>query len=376
MRRPLYLALLVGCSFDHGTVPGDNPGTDAGMRDGMMTDDAAMVIPPDAQQCWSVPGVGLDVCLVSPPSGDIVITGEQSINTDKEGMAPLECKPLAANSSEVCAIAGQSITVSSNALLSASGSRPLVLIGATSITIDGTIDVASHRGGQQGPASGLPGCNNGQNPSAQGGGQGGSFGGRGGDGGDHEDDENSGGRAGMAMMVTVLRGGCQGGAGSPGGSPGGHGGGAIALVTDSLVLGANGTINASGAGGPGASPGRRGGSGGGSGGMIVLAAGTITAASGAQIFANGGHGGGGSTNQIAGGDGNDPTSATSSGSGGDASGDAGDGGRGYPSPQRNGQTADDEGSGGGGGGGGGGAGLIKVFSTSPLAGAQVSPPPS
>lgn len=381
MRRYLCVVLLAGCGFSPGVPTGETP-SDGGSTDSKVLEDGGMVVPPpDARQCWSVPEIELDICLLAPPSGTVTVpTGDAVVvDTDQKGVDPLQCKALAPGSSDVCVIAGESIVIPAGALLAATGDRPLVLLGATSIAIAGVLDVASHRGGLRGPASGQPGCDNGQNPTAAGGGQGGSFGGKGGNGGAHDEDEQTGGRAGEPLTVSTLRGGCPGAAGSSNtaaGNPGGHGGGAVALITNSLDLAATSRINASGAGGPGGRPGRMGGSGGGSGGMIVLAAGTITGTAGAQVFANGGRGGGGSSPSTAGSDGNDPQSASSSGTGGDGAGDGGDGGRGFPSSQRNGETADDEEGGGGGGGGGGGAGIIKVFSTSSEPEVTFSPLPS
>jgi hypothetical protein len=371
MLRSISLVLLTACGFEHGVTSGGSG--DGGMpADTPASQPDGEMVTADAQQCWSVPGVTLDVCLDAPMSGAITIGSNTTIATTTSGSTDLECKPLVTGSSDVCVIAAATIAIVSSATLSASGDRPLVLL-ANAIIVDGTIDIASHHLGQVGPNADAAGCNNGSNASNAGGGQGGSFGGKGGDGGDQDGQNNSGGRAGNALTVTSLRGGGPGGR-AGGGNSGGHGGGAVALVAASITFGATGKINASGAGVQGGDAGREGGSGAGSGGMIVLAAPTISVDPNTEIFANGGHGGGGSSDNNAGGTGTDPTTPMSGGGGGLGPDNAGDGGTGFPAMMRNGRNG--TGSGDGGGGGGGGAGVIKVFSSSSLAGAKISPLPS
>jgi hypothetical protein len=367
MLRWMWLSLAIGCGFEHGVAPGGS--TDGGaIGDGANGD--STVLPGDAGNCWSLAGLSTTVCLTAPPSGNINVNNDVSIDTTATGTGNLDCKALVAGSTNVCVVAAGTITIAQGATLSASGDRPLVLI-ATTITIDGVIDVASHRGGQIGPGSDMPGCNAGTSPSNAGGGQGGSFGAIGGNGGDQASTNNSGGRAGAALSISMLRGGCRGMTGGDTGGTSGRGGGAVALI-GSITLAATARINASGAGAGGAGDGSRGGGGAGSGGMIVLS-GPITVASATQIFANGGHGGGGSDDEESGSSGTDPT-VTTGGSGGGAPDGAGDGGDGFPAATRTGQ--DGTSSGNGGGGGGGGAGVIKVLSSSSIGTAQVSPPPS
>jgi hypothetical protein len=376
--RAMSIVLLVGCSFDHGTATatGDDAGT-SGDPDAPVTgsgSDAAMNNGSDASWCWSVAGVSVNVCVGTQPTGTITVSSNTSIDTGSTGTGPLQCKALVAGSTNVCVIAASSIDINNNATLSAHGARPLVLIAST-IRIDGTLDVASHVNGQSGPGANMSGCSPG-NPSPNnrgGGGQGGSFGGTGGDGGDQDGQPMSHGRAGMALMPTTLRGGCPGANGGDGGGARGDGGGAVLLIADSIQLGSNSAINASGASGRGAPQGRKGGGGAGSGGMIALSATTIAVGANTAIWANGGAGGSGSSNPTAGQSGTDSTSPLSGGTGGTAPGNAGNGGVGYPAVQRDGAS----GSGGsdGGGGGGGGAGIIRNFTSSSL-GSAVSPPAS
>lgn len=122
-----------------------------------------------------------------------------------------------------------------------------------SIEIDGAIDVASHIGGQQGPASDLTGCNSGTRATRNGGGQGGTYdaplGGEGGAG-----NVGAGGGDKAGMIAITMRGGCPGGPSSGGAATiGGHGGGAVWLAVDTgmLLLGDGAIINASGASGAG-----------------------------------------------------------------------------------------------------------------------------
>ena len=365
MRRWSWLALLAGCTFHHGELgngdgsggdrPIDTPGGSA-----------------DAQQCFSVSQLGVNVCLTAPPTGTTSVTSNTSIDTNMVGSNPLQCKQLQISSTPgLCVIAAATITIDATRVLSARGNAPLVLV-ATTININGTIDVASHTGpAQRGPGANAAGCNAGTNPVASGGGQGGSFGSEGGAGGDQDNQSSSGGLAGAALVPTTLRGGCAGARGGGNGGNGGDGGGAVLLIATTINFGQDGAINASGGYGRGASTNDKGGGGAGSGGMIALSAMTIVVGTNTQIFANGAGGGGGSDNNN-GQNGSEPTSASSTNSGG-AGDNGGDGGDGFPASSRDG--FDGAGGNNGGGGGGGGAGIIHNYSSS-LLGSNVSPPAS
>ena len=331
--------------------------------------DARPDAPPDAVAgCY---GVGIvAVCPDGSITGQDQLTVGSTMTLDTS-TSPL-CEPYhlpsGASDTAFCMIGSKAITISANGRLNVTGTKPLVLLGTNSITIDGVLDVSSHRGGIAGAASNSAACDNANSAGTQGG-PGGSFTSIGGDGGAGA----VGGRAAASPaigMVNALRGGCRGidGAG-PNGGAGGRGGGAVALISEAIRIG--GTVNASGAGGSGAGL-DSGGGGGGSGGMIVLD-GIVTLVAGARVLANGGGGGEGGGSGNGGNSGTDPTFplVPANGGGGNASG-GGDGGDGAAGSINATDGRSDTGSG---GGGGGAFGVIRVFPSQNLAG-SISPPPS
>jgi hypothetical protein len=304
------------------------------------------------------------VCVSDPPA---MLTLSSPINTDTDP-ACLAAYP------NVCAIAAVAVTVTGT--VPATGSKPLVLVAVNTLTINGTLNASSVRGGMSGAGSrgectaavGSP------DQQGAGGGAGGTFGGRGGNGGrgDAQDSNVNGGTAPAVTAQTMLVGGCGGSAGGNSGvtgGPGGRSGGAIYLIAGSTIS-ISGNVYASGAGGTGAGT-NAGGGGGGSGGMIGLDAPTFTVTG--RLSANGGGGGAGGGN---GGSPNDngedgSTTDTNPASGGNGGGGGTDGGDGAADTTLNGSSADD--ADGGGGGGGGGGGIIRVFPPRSLGG-TVSPP--
>lgn len=244
----------LGCSY---SPPRSSEPTDASDP----TDAAGSV-----DRCWSIAELQLTLCPATMPAGTLRPTSSVQIDTASD-----TCAVLKPPSSDVCVVAANAIIVDAGIVVSATGARPLVLLAVASIEIRGSIDVASHFGGQSGPASDLPGCDAGTAPTNSGGGQGGSFGGMGGNGGNA-----SGGIAGAVVVIDNLRGGCPGAIGDGSNRPDGRrGGGAVALVAETITLGPSSTIDASGAAGDGADTSANGGSGGGSGGMIVFQGTTI-----------------------------------------------------------------------------------------------------
>ena len=76
----------------------------------------------------------VSVCLDAPPTGDIKITS--GIDTDHDARCVQVAQP---DGPKLCVIAGNSISVTSNT--TANGMLPLVLIGAATVDVTGTIDV-------------------------------------------------------------------------------------------------------------------------------------------------------------------------------------------------------------------------------------------
>ena len=328
--------------------------------------DAATEPPADASACF---GTGLvRLCLDAAPSQPVTF-GDATLDTDTSPAC------VGYDGTGLCVVAGTDVAITGT--LRATGSRPLVVVAARSITVLGGLDVASRRIGASmslGAGAAGPGtlCVTGGTPAQEGGGPGGSFGGRGGDGG------LGGGNASAAAApavtgVTSLRGGCGGRAGQ-GTSPGaaGAGGGAVYLIARTGIAVA-GSINASGAGGGGAVL-EGGGGGAGSGGMIGLDAPLVGVAG--VVFANGGGGGegGGMATGNSGANPVSPIAAALGGSGGAPNG--GDGGNGSAGASKVGARGSNNTATAGGGGGGGGAGVILVVPGPPTGIGAVSPPPS
>lgn len=334
---------------------------------GATQNDARPDAPPDALDAFVLLCYGMfdPVCPMPPVTMPLTISLPTQIDTDS---SPL----CLASEPDACVLAGT--TVSIEAVVTATGVRPLAILATSTLTIDGTIDVSSSRGGAVGAGSEL-GCGNAVAATGLIGGPGGSFGGVGGVGG-----LAAGMGAGLpanlaASNVTSLHGGCRGSDGS-GTTPGigGRGGGVVWLIGSSITI--NGSIDASGAGG-GAAEVLGGGGGGGSGGMVILDSSSVTVGSLGQIFANGGGGGEGATQNNSGTPGEDASAAIVAAQGGEnSSPKGGNGGNGAL-----GVTAAREGLNGGqcgrgdvgGGGGGGGVGIIRVIPFTSLGG-TISPP--
>lgn len=278
---------------------------------------------------------------------------------------------------EVRIVVADSISLGSTATLRATGTRPLMLVSWSTMTIDGLIDVSSGAGPGAGanptecsghaPTVGTSTTNGG------GGGGGAGFqnnGGGGGTGGSSGD--GVGGAAGGTVATpTFIRGGCRGatgGAGDQTAVQGGHGGGAVHLVAhDSIAIA--GRISAGGAGGAGANL-DGGGGGGGSGGYMSFEAPSMTVGGGAILAANGGGGGGGADTIVAPAGQNGQLSATAATGGSVAGGGpGGDGGVQATPNGSNGTNSAD-----GAGGGGGAVGFVIFYGTPAInGGATVSP---
>jgi hypothetical protein len=342
-------------------------------------------------------GVGLlhDICVMPPPTTDVVIATDRTIDTAMVGNN--NCDTIVAQPGggpSLCVVAGASITMTSTAKLVGIGANPLLLVATNTIDIAGTIDVASRLStpvqigaGADMTCNSPAGANATVNEGAGAGGAGGSFATAGGGGGNGRQPgtNTQGANASAALTVSTFRGGCGGGDGGEadgggGDGVGGLGGGAVYLIAGTSITIA-GVVNASGSGGAQGTDGlgaSGGAGGGGSGGMIGLDAPAITVTG--QLFANGGGGGGGGGSQPNnhGQPGQTSTTALVAAQGG--SGGTGGGGRGG-----NGSVLATEAANGGngsnpycgGGGGGGGAGIIRVFGVAPASlGGMISPPPT
>lgn len=348
-----------------------NPGSgDPPPADGQTDTGSPGGVIGDAQLCF---GTGLvHVCLASLPATSLTVSSNRTVSTDATSSSCVPTTNTAAM--DYCVVAATAIEIDSGRTLRGIGSRPLVLVSTSTLSVAGAVDVASH-GTSPGAGADSPACVAGKDAGAGGsggGGYGGSFGAKGGNG--ETNDGGSGGVAAAPTVSDVLRGGCAGGRGGGQGSSEepGDGGGAVALIAAGSIS-IDGTINASGAGGHAAVFQGAGGPGGGSGGMIVLDGAQIDVTGNGKIFANGGGGGEGNS-MFRGHDGSDPASPTIAapgGAGGTSSG--GDGGDGSLGGDGRAPPGNANPQGGGGGGGGGGTGVVK--SSNPLSGA-VSPAPS
>lgn len=359
----------VGCGFR--AASSGQSHDDAGV-DAPGPVDATAIDGSSSMACYGPPGAW-QVCLAAVPT--LAIGLLTTIDTDKSSLC-LAAQPAGWTPAQppACFIAGDTVTVASTTV---TGTRPLVLLAQTRITIQLSLDVASHHNDKP-PAMSSSACMAfGQAPggggNGGGGGAGGSFMTRGGNGGQGNSSSAQNGQSSAADPgpPTQLRAGCAGQAGGDAKNAGdvGGGGGAVYLVSAGAIV-VDGAINASGGGGPGGDM-RSGGSGGGSGGVIVLYGTTIATLVTSIVAANGGGGASGAAMPTKGVDGLDPviTLPLVAAAGG-SNGVAGTGGNGFPATGNaldgNGGPNSD-----GGGGGGGGAGYIRANQSLGLA--TVSP---
>ena len=380
MRSSLWVATFVtACGFSSSTTPSS--------PDGIVPVDSAVDTPnPDARLCFGS-GMGM-VCLTAAPTQPLTLG---SADFDTGAGSCTEVVSIAGT--PICVLAGTTVALPAETTFRARGSRPLLVIASTTISIDGTLSVASQRGlppgagvATAGCAAAAPGENDG---GGGGGGAGGSFASAGGTGGAGDLNSSHGGSDGSSLggepvagaPPSIIRAGCRGGNGGSAGvggtiGAGGDGGGAIYLSAGTSITVA-GSVRATGAGG-GGSTAQHGGGGGGSGGFAGFDAPQITITG--SVSANGGGGGegGGLGTQVgvAGTDGDlGPTRArggrAATGDGGaNDGGNGGSGGAGaMPDPRGESGQSDN----GGGGGGGGGVGYVYVKGALSGGGA-ISPP--
>jgi hypothetical protein len=387
MRLCTTLLFLAGCGFStHAGAPDAPIGP---VVDAAVADAAADAPAGDAAVC--VPGV-VDVCGMPAPTMAFDVSNAAPLNTDSDG----RCTTVTLAGHAICLIYATEVTIASTGSLMVTGGRPLALVSASTLRIDGAIDAGSH-GPQIGPAADDTSCAFASIPDndlgGAGGGAGGSFTLAGGNGGTGDTDSSLGGDGmgspgthGATVSAPPLRGGCPGQKGGDEqtggfvGGTGGHAGGALYLAARvSVSVAVAGSIRATGAGGAGGRS-QAGGGGGGSGGTVVIESPAMTISG--KISANGGGGGqgGGRTaggDNVTGGPGTDGALGTTPAPGGFGANNndsnfstGGAGGAGT--------TAAAPGTGSilGGGGGGGGAGMVRLIGTATLAGSTISPPPS
>ncbi len=325
-------------------------------------------------KCLNAPNDGaLFMGCPAAPSGQLTI--QANIDTDNDP----GCDKIGQGTDAplVCMIAADSIVVPTGHHY-VSGGNALVLVAATTIDVQGTLD-----------ASGTPTttpvtnsvCNNVSGGSfaatgTGGGGGGGAFGDVSGTGGAGGTANAEGGNGASAISsIIVVRAGC---AGAPGGtfdpfgttSLGGVPGGAIYMIAGtSVTVESGGVVLANGGGGGGAAA-NEGGGGGASGGLVgfdslvVDIEGTVTAD-------GGGGGGGGGANA---GDNGGAAQGTTHGAGSIPGGAGGDGEDGFTSPGDG--VSATNGTMGGGGGAGGSYGVVWIHSPAPnIAASSIDPPP-
>lgn len=367
-------SLAAGCSFSSNAAKTDSnlPHDGSGSGSGMI--DAAVDAPPDGPTTDFGPAP-FTVHLSTLPTAAVTLPG--TINTDTDSHCSTSASWVSNTQPDSCFIVGTSITAGGSNT-AAVGSRPLVLVSTSTVTLGKGIDVSSKRANTTSGAGGnfnVCGAfttNPGADSNGGGGGAGGTFLTQGGAGGiGNADPGVPGGVAPTAVTApTVLRGGCVGQKGGNGnaGNPGNGGGAVYIVAAESITIATGVGINASGAGGTHGGH-ASGGSGGGSGGMIMLFARTITA-TGASFAANGGGASSGGDSNANGMDGSDTTAPMTPAVGG--IGPGGNGGSGAILTTAGG-VGGDGGNNQGGGGGGGGVGYIRSNVT--LTGATASPAP-
>lgn len=383
----LALAVLGGCQSFFGLDHVDPLKVDAAL-DAKIYMDA----PPAGIVCAGVAGAPLHICAPMAMLQGVTYSTAIDINTDDDTMCT-RVEPAQNRQHELCELIGTDLTIDAAGSITAHGSRPLVLVAMSTLTIAGVVDVSSHSGSNViGAAADESSCTvkngsvQGAGFNTSGGGAGGSFGSLGGAGGAPADGTALPASVGVdPTTLTLVRGGCIGGAGGTDHSlhtpAGGHSGGAVYLMGGASVS-ISGVVRANGSGGQGGAStiatDYAGGAGGGTGGLIMIDTPSL-ALSGGVLMANGGAGGAGcSDNAAAGGPGADPNPALPAvpAKGGTPTGDGtgGTGGNGSTQlPPQPGGFGDPSGMThtGAGAGGGGGKGIIRVFGSAVVGGTIV-----
>ncbi|HUJ61597.1 MAG TPA: hypothetical protein VLX92_23995 [Kofleriaceae bacterium] len=363
--RVVSALLLTGCSFSHGAVSANDAGG-PGEASQPMPDASQELVDAPGPACFGSQPIDM-VCFDGAPTGSLTLSGP--VDTGNFAM----CKAMTVGGVAACVIAVDTLTIDDHTTVSVTGTKPLVIVATTSITLMGANSVLD--AGGHGHSSGAAARGSGNtcavlaaNPQHGGGGWGASAHGLGGNGANEYDggggDAGSGAQAPLVLLPPqALAGGCPGGATVADANAGGGGGGAIALIAPLVHI--DGTVTTSGGGGAGGQHNTGeggGGGGGGSGGLVVLD--TVKLEGGGHVLAQGGGGGegGDATDNDDGHTGTDGFAMAGAGAGGDMGttqgGAGGSGATGASITYTKAATGGGNNAGGGGGGGAAGWNLV------------------
>ena len=391
MRAIIAITLLAACGFELPPPANGDGGGEGGPGDGGVCGWPYM---PEHYDPCTLPAPG--------PALDLSMIGLYQYNTTTgvltDPLFQMSIPP--STDGAVRQIYAEEFSIAAMAKLRVTGTKPLLVISNSTISVDGAADASSRfvtTEFEVGPGANPAECpatppEAGQTCDVEGGSGGGAggfgaAGGAGGEGGDTHacdgGDGKPGGMGGIALIspTATLRGGCGGRDGGPSmqaGSDlevgkGAPGGGAIYLSARDMVTVA-GIVNAGGAGGRGSLGGRAGGGGGGTGGMIGLEGVTVIVTSAGVVAANGGGGGGGADGGI-GKPGDDAKPGAAVAKGGVREGMGTDGGDGGFLTTPAGESANAASR--GGGGGGGSVGVVHFhYRGLNITGATISPAPT
>jgi hypothetical protein len=345
MWRLLYLlAAVAACSFDTSGTPHDDD--DDAPPDAPLGCPCAIGCESDGTSCLAFDPSNLDdLSLLTTAAAPLEIeTGTWVLDTDvavlrDDAGTTVTNQPFTVieGAPGLVVWSIDRLAIAAAGTLRVVGDRALIILSATRITVDGTLDVSAGCnllapdrdrlwcGGPGGGDGGHRDSGNGRTdaggcaPGGSGdagstrdehGGGGGGFGTPGGDGAgvDGTGADSEGGAACGEAGLEPLQGGSGGGvagyfaSGTDDNRTAGGGGGGAVQLTARHAIDVTGTIDASGEGGAGTAqfgtyepPGGDGGGGGGAGGGILLEAPTVTIAATARLVANGGGGGAGLT---------------------------------------------------------------------------------
>ncbi|HEX4454744.1 MAG TPA: hypothetical protein VH143_27980 [Kofleriaceae bacterium] len=374
MKRFCALIVVAGCSFHPSSASTDASGDGGANAIGI---DAA-----DPGPCVTWDAINVAPCDASlgTAAGISIGSGSFVLDTDSGqllgGTATTLPGALVAQTPgpELRVVNASQFAIASGAMISVTGSHPLVIVVHADATISGTLDVSAFvdEDGTSTPGPGADDpmqCAGGSGADGiastgtggGGGAGGGGFGDQGGDGGDGDGGGHGGhgghGAANGSGSLQPLRGGCSGGNGGAALTAGteassGGGGGALEITALGTIT-IDGSLFSAGAGGGTPEMINSGGAGGGAGGAILLDGDVVQVNAGASLCANGGGGGEGGQIASASAPGQPGTcSETLDADGGMINADGGDGGNGGGASH----TAGTKGAGASGGAGGGGAG--------------------